>query len=202
MTPTPTRNTCITNHVDAFICMNGHVRTQQEYAMSITAEQLTAPTDSAPPQGSQPLTALTPITPGRRAQLQQVLAMLRERIASGGPTPLDEIGTVHFARWVVLPDDQDGGQLLFTSNFDGPWDDYIEDFAAQSAESFDAIYSNCEGWPERGARDVDAFKAYVRKHEFPADVYYRAYPMATVPQVKAGLKLKDALNTVLAVLNE
>lgn len=154
------------------------------------------------PQGTQPLTALTPIIPGHRGQLQQVLATLRERIAAGGPTPLDEIGTVHFARWVVLPDDRDGGQLLFTSNFDGPWDDYIADFAAQSAASFDAIYSHCVGWPPLGARDVDAFKAYVRAHEVDADVYYRAYPMATVQQVRAGLKLKDAVYAVLAVLNE
>lgn len=170
--------------------------------MSVTAEQPAAPADLALPPGTQPLTALTPIIPGRRTQLQQVLATLRERIASGGPTPLEEIGTVHFARWVVLPNDQDGGQLLFASNFDGPWDDYIEDFATQAATSFDAIYSNCVGWPERGARDVEAFKAYVREHEILADVYYRAYPMATVQQVKAGLRLKDALNTVLAVLNE
>jgi hypothetical protein len=170
--------------------------------MSAAAEQPAAATGSASPQGSQPLTALTPIIPGRRAQLQQVLATLRERIASGGPTPLEDIGTVHFARWVVLPDDQDGGQLLFTSNFDGPWDDYIEDFAAQSARSFDAIYSNCVGWPEQGAREVEAFKAYIREHEIPADVYYRAYPMATVQQVKAALKLKDALYAVLAALNE
>lgn len=170
--------------------------------MSATVEQPAAPAGSAPPQGTQPLTALTPIIPGCRAQLQKVLTALQERIASGGPTPLEDIGTVHFGRWVLLPDDQDGGQLLLTTNFDGPWDDYIEDFAAQAAESFDAIYSNCVGWPERGSRDIVAFKAYIRKHEFPADVYYRAYPMATVQQVKAALKLKDALNTVLAALNE
>jgi hypothetical protein len=170
--------------------------------MSTSAEQPTTPTAAAPPDGTQPLTALTPIIPGRRAQLQQVLAALRERIASGGPTPLEDIGTVHFARWVVIPDGNDGGQLLFTSNFDGPWDDYIEDFAARSADSFDAIYSNCVGWPERGARNVDAFKAYIRAHEIQADVYYRAYPQATVKQVKAALKLKKAMNAVNAALNE
>ena len=153
-------------------------------------------------RGVQPLTALTPIIPGRRQQLQQVLAAVRERIASGGPTPLDLIGTVHFARWVVLPDDQDGGHLLFTSNFDGPWDTYIEDFAAQSADSFDAIYSNCQGWPKDGARDVAAFKAFVRRSEVPSDVYYRAYPTATVQQVRAALKLKATMNTLLDVLNE
>lgn len=160
------------------------------------------PADPTPPEGTQPLTALMPIIPGRRAQLQQVLKMLGDRIAAGGPTPLETIGTVHFARWVVLPDEHDGGQLLFASNFDGPWDDYIEDFAAQAAQSFDAIYSNCEGWPAGGATDVEAFKAYIRKYELVADVYYRAYPKATVQQVKAGLKLKDAMLAVLAVLNE
>jgi hypothetical protein len=159
-------------------------------------------TTGAPLDGTQPLTALTPITPGCRARLQQVLAGVRQRIETGGPTPLDDIGTVHFARWVVLPDGDDGGMLLFTSNFDGPWDDYIEDFAADAADSFDAIYSNCVGWPERGARDIDAFKAFIRGHEVVSDVYYRAYPRATVKQVKAGLKLKTAMNGVLAALNE
>lgn len=170
--------------------------------MTSISEQPTAPASPAPPRGTQALTALTPIIPGRREALQQVLAMVRDRIESGGPTPLDEIGTVHFARWVVLPDDSDGGQLLFTTNFDGPWDDYIEDFAARSAQSFDAIYSNCVGWPERGAQDIEAFKAFVRQHEVPSAVYYRAYPMATVRQVKAALKLKEAVNNLLAVLNE
>ena len=160
-----------------------------------------------------------------------MLAGLNERIASGGPPPLDDVGTVHFARWVVLPDGADGGRLLFViiemvrggrkiapekeggvhfaglvllfaSNFDGPWDDYIRDFAAQSAASFDAIYSNCEGWPERGARDLEAFKAYIRKHELRPDVYYRAYPQATVQQVKFALRLRTAMDSLLAALNE
>jgi hypothetical protein len=151
-----------------------------------------------PAGGTQALTTLAPIIPGRRQQLQSVLAALTARIAAGGPTPLDAIATVHFARWVVLPDDADGGSLLFTSNYDGSWDDYISDFAAQAAQSFDAIYSNCVDWPAGGSTDIVAFKEYVRSHELPSDVYYRAYPTATVRDVKAGLKLRtawlDALN--------
>jgi hypothetical protein len=65
-----------------------------------------------------------------------------------------------------------------------------------------AIYSNCFGWPDRGSRDVEAFKAYIRTHELRADVYYRAYPRATVRQVKAALKLKTAMNGLLNALNE
>jgi hypothetical protein len=169
--------------------------------MTATSD-LPARTAQPPASGTQPLNALVRIIPGRRAALEQVLAAFRARIDAGGPTPLDEIGTVHFARWVILPDEADGGQLLFTSNFDGPWDDYIEDFASQSAPSFDAIYANCEGWPERGARDVVAFKEYVRRHELPSNVYYRAYPTATVRQVRSALKLKATMNALLDVLND
>jgi len=156
----------------------------------------------SPPAGTQPLTAVTPIIPGHRAQLRQVLAGLAQRIESGAPTALDEIGTVHFARWAVLPTADDAGSLLFTSNFDGPWDNYIEDFAAKSAPTFDAIYCHCRDWPPNGTRDVDAFKAYVRKYEVEAEVYYRAYPLATVQQVKSALNLKAATFTLLEMLNE
>lgn len=151
--------------------------------------------------GAQPLTTLARVIPGRREKLEAVLSVLAARIASGGPTPLDEIGTVHFARWVIIPDDQDAGWLLFTSNFDGPWDDYIEDFAVSSAATFDAIYANCHGWPAGGATDVAGFKQFVRDHEVPANVYYRAYP-ATVPQVKSALALKTAVTMLIDSLNQ
>ena len=163
-----------------------------------SAGRAPAPVD----RGTQALTAIAPILPGRQEQLRQVLAGIARRIATGEPGPLDDIGTVHFARWVILPDDGDGGTLLFTSNYDGSWDTYIEDFATTAAQSFDAIYSNCEGWPAGGATDIEAFKAYIRKHEVASDVYYRAYPTATVRDVKSALRLKQAWLSLLDTLNE
>ena len=161
-------------------------------------------TPAAPPlaEGTQALTALARIIPGRRQHLQHVLAEVGRRIAAGGPSPLDAIGTVHFARWVVLPDDADGGSLLFTSNYDGSWDTYIEQFATDAAQSFDAIYSHCEGWPAGGATDIEAFKSFIRSRELPSDVYYRAYPTATVRDVKSALRLKQAWLGLLDTLNE
>ena len=78
----------------------------------------------------------------------------------------------------------------------------VEDFAARAAESFDALYSHCEGWPAGGATDIDAFKAYIRAHELAPDVYYRAYPRATVRDVKSALRLKEAWLALLDTLNE
>lgn len=166
------------------------------------SEEIEASAASPLAEGTQALTALARIIPGRRQQLQHVLAEVGGRIAAGGPSPLDVIGTVHFARWVVLPDGDDGGSLLFTSNYDGSWDTYIEQFATDAAQSFDAIYSNCEGWPAGGATDIEAFKDFIRARELPADVYYRAYPTATVRDVKSALRLKQAWLALLDTLNE
>jgi hypothetical protein len=170
--------------------------------MPRTAAQTDAPAPPSMAEGTQPLTALASIVPGRRPQLQQVLAEVGRRIAAGGPSPLDVIGSVHFARWVILPDGAEGGSLLFTSNYDGSWDTYIEQFAADAASSFDAIYSNCEGWPAGGATDIDAFKDFIRTRELPSDVYYRAYPTATVRDVKSALRLKQTWLALLDTLNE
>jgi hypothetical protein len=167
-----------------------------------TAEETQIRAASPLAEGTQALTALARIIPGRRPHLQHVLDEVGRRIAAGGPTPLDVIGTVHFARWVVLTDGADGGSLLFTSNYDGSWDTYIEQFATDAAESFDAIYSHCEGWPAGGATDIEAFKTFIRTRELPSDVYYRAYPTATVRDVKSALRLKQAWLALLDTLNE
>ncbi len=152
--------------------------------------------------GTQALTAIAPILPGRQEQLRQVLAGLARRIATGGRGPLDEIGTVHFARWVILPEHGADGGLLFTSNYDGTWDEYIEDFADKAAETFQAIYSHCVDWPAGGAEDLEAFKAYIREHELEPDVYYRAYPTATVRQVQSALRLKQAWAVLVDEIND
>lgn len=172
--------------------------------MTTTPRTTDLPVGPAPTpltEGTQSLTAIAPIKPGRREQLQQVLAMVAARIAAGERGPLDEIGTVHFARWVILPDYGDEGGLLFASNYDGSWEDYIEDFAKKATESFQLIYDNCVGWPDGGATDIEAFKEYIRAHEVAPEVYYRAYPRATVRQVQSALRLKQRFIDVLDELN-
>ncbi len=173
--------------------------------MTTTPQTADLSEDPAPvpsTEGTQSFTALVHIKPGRREQLQQVLATVAARIAAGERGPLDEIGTVHFARWVILPDYGEDGGLLFTSNYDGSFDDYIRDFAEQASDSFEAIYSNCVGWPEGGATDLEAFKAFIRAHELVADVYYRAYPRATVRQVNSAVQLKRRLLDVFDAASE
>jgi hypothetical protein len=134
------------------------------------------------------LTAIAPIRAGQLDSLRQVL----QGVQANPSRVLARIGTIHYARWVII---DEGERLLFTSNFDGTWDQYIDDFSEYLAEGLDRIFGHCEGYP--GARPVEGLKAYIREHEIEANVYYAAYPDATVKQVQKGLRVLGAVEQAL-----
>jgi hypothetical protein len=108
-------------------------------------------------------------------------------IAAAGPTLLNHIATIHFARWVVLPGDT---QLLFTSNFDGSWEQYIHDFATVSLGGsetspsagggswLDLIWGNCVGYP--GTSDIDAFLCWIGDNMVPTTLFFPTISTVTV----------------------
>lgn len=128
------------------------------------------------------LTAIAPLVPGGADRLRAIFADRRQAEAKGGRSPIEQIETIHYARWVIL----DGGtRLLFTSNFDGDLDGYLREFAERDEIPLNMIFGSCDGWP--GARPADSFIQYVRKHMIPAEYYYGAYPKTTVKEVKRAL---------------
>lgn len=128
------------------------------------------------------LTAIAPLIPGGADRLRAIFADRRLAEAKGERSPIEQIETIHYARWVIL----DGGtRLLFTSNFDGDLDAYLKEFAERDEAPLNMIFGSCDGWP--GARPADAFIQYVRKHMVPAEYYYGAYPKTTVKEVKRAL---------------
>jgi hypothetical protein len=156
--------------VDAAISLD-----KQGKAMSVTVGQVTA------------MTVITPIIPGKADVLKQVLKSIQTKPDS----PLKRINTIHYARWVII---DNGTRLLFTSNFDGKWQAYLSDFVEKAPEGLDAIWSNCVGYP--GAKPIDKFMAYVNAHEVNADLFYAAYPDATVNEVQKGLRVQKQVQAL------
>ncbi|MGH8900686.1 MAG: hypothetical protein ACRDYA_03160 [Egibacteraceae bacterium] len=151
-------------------------------------------------RGASPLTAITPIIPGREETVEAVLEDLQRRLDEAGDTGLSGIGTVHFARWVMLRNG-DRAQLLFASHFDGTWDNYMDDFIAHAWQLFDAVWSNCEGYPDYGARDSVAFKDFVRKHQLKEHASFRGYD-ASAAEIRRALKISRGVKQVLEGLQE
>lgn len=138
------------------------------------------------------LTVMTPILDGRESALAHYLSMLQ----TGPASPLANVAGTHFARWVVIgdvvyegagqsTDHLKRGRLLFTSNFDGPPEPYIELLRTGLGEVADAIWGHCGGYP--GADNAGAFAAYMRSHQIESSLFFAAYGERSVEDVKRSL---------------
>lgn len=92
---------------------------------------------------------------------------------------LARVQTIHFARWVFI---DDRARVVFTSNYDGSHQAYMDDFINKVAWGLNLVFSNGIGWPRTrwlvlgGARLEQDFKRYQRRHQLPTQVWYKAYP--------------------------
>ena len=139
------------------------------------------------------LTTIAPIVPEKLEQLKLVLANVQEHPSQS----IAKISTIHFARWVII---DNGTRLLFTSNFDGTFEDYIQDFVREIPEGLDAIWGNCEGYP--GSVPIEAFFNYIKANTFPNNTFYAAYPHLTVPDVKDCEKWREAGRKIVGPMQE
>ncbi|PSB29188.1 hypothetical protein [Stenomitos frigidus] len=134
---------------------------------------------------------ITDIQPVRLLRLRLILLMID--VAAKylfPPGELLDIRTIHFARWVII----DGGKrLLFISNYDGSWENYIGDFVDKGNFGLNAIWNNSVNYPPGGAQDIVSFRKYVRDHQLPSQVFYCAYPQATVKNILRDRHISQTL---------
>jgi hypothetical protein len=127
------------------------------------------------------LTLVTVVDAASLGRVRAVLAAIdsyARRLAP--PGSLIGISTIHFVRWLLI---DRGRRLLFISDYDGSWESYIDEFAEMILSGLDAIWETSYGMPPDGARDFPAFKRFLRSHQVPSDIFFAAYPDATVLNV-------------------
>jgi hypothetical protein len=123
-------------------------------------------------------------------------------------TGLVELSFIHFARWVIVPRRKfphvDPGQpveelrydyMLFFSNFNGTWNQYIDAFSAVLSTGLNAIWRWSEKFP--GSVPVTPFKQHIARCQFDTDYYYTAYPYATTNDVKAAHRVQTELDALV-----
>lgn len=106
------------------------------------------------------------------------------------------IPSIHFARWVIV---DEGRRLVFFSNFDGSWENYLGDFIDKSHSGLTGVWSNCVGFPrtknlvQDGATDEQRFKAYSRDSQIPTQVWYSAYRWLSVDNCNNNSRIRLGL---------
>ncbi len=106
------------------------------------------------------------------------------------------IPTIHFARWVLFDNNR---HVLFFSNFDGNWQQYLGDFIDQSGWGLTGIFSNTVNFPQTkfmitgGAYDEEHFLAWSRSTQVPTQVWYCPYPHLSIKNINNNTKIRNEL---------
>lgn len=149
---------------------------------------------------ASPLTLIMPVIPGKTF-LEIGIAL--GQYAGKLDAALRGIGTVHYARTLLLDSSQPNLQpdmskpsktyfLAIITEFDGSFDDYIQDFVAQVGEVFDALLQFVVGGAEITpvADNVQAFADFIAKNNAsqhaPNVSLFQAYS-ATVQKIIAAV---------------
>ena len=111
---------------------------------------------------------------------------------------LARVRTIHFARWVFL----DGGKrAMFMSNYDGSLEAYMDDFINKVGFGLNLAFSAGIGYPRTnwlvldGCSDERKFKEYLRRHQLPTQVWYKAYPGLTAVDLERNGRIREGIDS-------
>lgn len=121
---------------------------------------------------------------------------------------LRNLSFIHFARWVIIPrgrwprlsseqpaESLTYDYLLFCSNFNGSWEQYIDAFSEVIPGGMNNIWRWSTGYP--GSRPITPFLAYIARNQYDNDYYYNATPGATTSDIRHALDLRQRLEAFL-----
>jgi len=144
--------------------------------------------------------AMTPIMPGEEKPLRTYLDGLRDR----GPSPLAKLARTHMGRFVIVEDfinDPSWKQrkpehlampyLIFSSNFGGDLDSYLDELCEELAPEAKEIWGRCVGCPE--SAEGPALKKYLKHNQIDTGVFYTPDGKTTVAEIKAALRQRDRM---------
>jgi hypothetical protein len=111
---------------------------------------------------------------------------------------LARVRTIHFARWVFLDRRK---RILFLSNYDGSLESYMDDFINKVGFGLKVVFSNGIGYPRTdwliagGCHDERKFKEYLRRHQMPTQVWYKAYPGLTAIDLERNVRVREGFDS-------
>jgi hypothetical protein len=147
------------------------------------------------------MNVITPMPPWR-TWIQTALFMVA-RVIPQTLSGLLGLKLIHFARWVIIRRNQwpdpagtgaqmlDHDYMLFLSNFNGTWDQYIDAFADGIPQGLDLFWYASTKYPH--SIPISTFKSYITANQIHTNYYYNATPGAAQRDVKAALRVRREL---------
>lgn len=114
---------------------------------------------------------------------------------------------IHFVRWTIVKQIPFAGPaneqeklnyayLFFESNFDGPWQHYIDAFAYCIPADIRFCWGRGPDFP--GPPPAEPLKQWIAMNSMEGGSYYCAYPEASTRMVMSAVAVKDAMEDFVA----
>ena len=146
------------------------------------------------------LNVLTPMRP-RMTALNRFI-FIASRALPDQLAGLLGLSIIHFARWFIIKREQwpDLGQgpeqlnndyMMFCSNFNGTWDQYIDAFSDGLPNGLDLFWYSSTRYPR--SIPITPFKNYIRANQVDTDYYYNATPGSAQRDIKCAMRVRRAV---------
>jgi len=132
------------------------------------------------------------------------LLFMAARVFPTGLVGLLGLSFIHFARWTIITRDQwpkldpeiapqklANDYMLFCSNFNGTWDQYIDAFSDGIPGGLDLFWYSTTNYTH--SIPITPFKNFIRLNQVDTNYYYNSVPGVAQWDVKAALRLRQAL---------
>jgi hypothetical protein len=117
------------------------------------------------------------------------------------------LSLIHFARWTIIkrhqwPDLGQGRQtltndyMLFCSNFNGTWDQYIDAFSDGIPNGLNLLWYSSTKFPQ--SIPITGLKNYIHQNQITTDYYYNATPGSAQRDIKAALRVAAIVRDLAA----
>jgi hypothetical protein len=156
--------------------------------------------------------AMNVITPMRRWKSPILKAAFKLFTVKVTQWELRRLSFIHFARWTSIScanmahfpemkkrESFGYDYLLFESNFNGSWNEYVDAFHSVLAFKLNLVWMWSENYP--GSIPLVPFKNYIEHNQLYNDYYYMAYPGSTVSDVKNAVDVSCAFQDLTKSLD-
>ena len=173
----------------------------------VTVHPATAPAAAPPTPERRPpgntigrMTGLTLFTPIRPQWLPvQKAAFWLGRYVPLAQKHILQFDFIHMVRWTIvknLPgEDLHYQYLFFESNFDGPWQHYIDAFAYVIPRDIRFVWGRGTDFP--GPPPAEPLKAWIARNSMEGGHYYCAYPQASTRMCKSALVVQERVDRLV-----
>jgi len=150
------------------------------------------------------MNVITPIKASRVWINKIIFWLTRQPFMAGRLIGLITLSMIHYARWTIVqpsqfprlaesqpPENFQYSYMLFFSNFNGSWEQYVDSFHMAIPTGLDLLWWRNVKYPN--SVPLQPFHAYITYNQIWTNHYYNAYPMAASNDVKSAKRVKAEL---------